>query len=54
MTAKQIMRYVPDFRYCDVYVCGPVAMVEAVRSAAGALGIPRERFHTEIFEFHAN
>ncbi len=54
MTAKQIMRYVPDFRYCDVYVCGPTAMVNAVRSAADALGIPKERFHTEIFEFHAS
>ena len=54
MTAKSIMRYVPEFRYCDVYVCGPTPLVQAVRSAADACGVPKERFHTEIFEFHAS
>ena len=53
MTAKDIMRYVPAFRYCDVYVCGPTPLVEAVREATKAVGIPKTRFHTEIFEFHA-
>ena len=53
MTAKDIMRYVPAFRYCDVYVCGPTPLVEAVRQAADACGVPMNRFHTEIFEFHA-
>ncbi|MEI6649375.1 MAG: ferredoxin reductase family protein [Actinomycetes bacterium] len=54
MTAKDIMRYVPAFRYCDVYVCGPTPLVEAVRQAADAAGVPKNRFHNEIFEFHAN
>jgi len=54
MTAKDIMHYVPDFRYCDVYVCGPTPLVEAVRDATIACGIPKERFHTEVFEFHAS
>ncbi len=54
MTAKSIMRYVPDFRFCDVYVCGPTPLVEAVRDASRASGIPKERFHTEVFEFHAS
>ncbi len=54
MTAKDIMQYVPAFRYCDVYVCGPTPLVEAVREAAAACGVPRERFHAEIFEFHAS
>ena len=53
MTAKEIMQYVPGFRYCDVYVCGPTPLVEAVREATKAVGIPESRFHTEIFEFHA-
>ncbi len=54
MTAKDIMKYVPAFRYSDVYVCGPTPLVEAVREAAIACGIPKGRFHAEIFEFHAN
>ena len=54
MTAREIMKYVPGFRYCDVYVCGPTPLVEAVREAATAAGIPKGRFHAEIFEFHAS
>ncbi len=53
MTAKDIMRYVPSFRYSDVYVCGPTALIGAVREAAEACGVPKNRFHAEIFEFHA-
>ena len=54
MNAREIMKYVPSFRYSDVYVCGPTALVEAVRYAAEACEIPKSRFHAEIFEFHAN
>jgi len=54
MNAREIMKYVPSFRFSDVYVCGPTSMVEAVREAAEASGIPKNRFHAEIFEFHAN
>ena len=54
MNAREIMKYVPSFRYSDVYVCGPTSMVEAVREAAEACGVPKNRFHAEIFEFHAN
>jgi len=53
MNARHILKYVPSFQYSDVYVCGPTPLVEAVRSAALAAGIPKERFHAEAFEFHA-
>ena len=53
MNASHIMKYVPAFRYSDVYVCGPTPLVDAVRAAALACGIPKERFHAEAFEFHA-
>jgi ferredoxin-NADP reductase len=52
MNARHIMKYVPNFQYSDVYVCGPSKLVEAVRDAAEACGIPAERFHAEAFEFH--
>ncbi len=53
MNAKYIMKFVPAFRDSDVYVCGPTPLVEAVREAALAAGIPKNRFHDEAFEFHA-
>ncbi len=53
MNAKYIMKFVPAFRDSDVYVCGPTPLVEAVREAALACGIPKNRFHDEAFEFHA-
>jgi predicted ferric reductase len=54
MTASHIMKYVPEFRFSDVYVCGPTPLVDAVRHAALACGIPKERFHAEAFEFHGD
>lgn len=53
MSARYIMQYVPAFRDSDVYVCGPKALVNAVREAAESSGIPKNRFHDEAFEFHA-
>ena len=52
MTARYIEKYVPAFRDSDIYVCGPTALVDAVRDAAKSVGIPKDRFHDEAFEFH--
>ena len=51
MNAREIMKYVPSFRFSDVYVCGPTSMVEAVREAAEASGIPKNRFHAETVSY---
>jgi len=53
MNAKYISMIVPAFADSDVYVCGPTPLVEAVRDAAQSVGIPKNRFHDEAFEFHA-
>ena len=53
MNAKYISVLVPAFRDADVYVCGPTPLVEAVKQAAKDVGIPKNRFHDEAFEFHA-
>jgi predicted ferric reductase len=53
MTAKYITKFVPAFSDAEVYICGPTGLVEAVRDAAKAAGIPKDRFHNEEFEFHA-
>lgn len=53
MNAKYISALIPAFRDADVYVCGPTPLVEAVNEAAKTVGIPKNRFHDEAFEFHA-
>jgi predicted ferric reductase len=53
MTPRYIMKFVPSFRDCDVYVCGPTPLVDAVRQAAKEAGVPKNRFHDEVFEYHA-
>ena len=52
MTPKYIEKYIPAFKDSDVYVCGPTPLVDSVRDAAKAVGIPKNRFHDEAFEFH--
>jgi predicted ferric reductase len=46
-----IRRLVPDIAQRDVYVCGPPAMVDAVRRRLAALRVPRNRIHFERFEY---
>ena len=53
MDAKYIRRLVPAFSESDVYICGPTGLVETVRKAALDVGIPKDRFHNEEFEFHS-
>ena len=52
MNARYIEKYIPAFKDSDVYVCGPTPLVDAVREAAQSVGIPKNRFHDEAFEFH--
>ena len=54
MSANYIQKYVPYFADSDVYVCGPEGMVDAVRSAARQVGVPKNRFHDEAFAFHSS
>lgn len=53
MNARYIMKYVPAFRDCDIYVCGPTPLVLAVKDAAKEAGVPKNRFHDEVFEYHS-
>jgi len=46
-----LQRLVPDLAQCDVYLCGPPAMAEAVRTAVLAAGLPPGRLHEERFAF---
>jgi predicted ferric reductase len=42
---------VPDIVHRDVYVCGPPAMVDAVRRRLDILRVPRRRVHYERFAY---
>jgi len=53
MDAKSLETLVPRFADSDIYICGPSPLVEAVRTAAKELGVPKNRFHDEAFAFHS-
>ncbi len=43
--------HIPDIADRDVYVCGPPAMIDAVRARLVALRVPEDRVHFERFEY---
>ncbi|MBC7463393.1 MAG: ferredoxin reductase family protein [Actinobacteria bacterium] len=53
MDAQYLTHLVPLFAQSDIYICGPSALVEAVRTATKEVGIPKSRFHDEAFAFHS-
>jgi predicted ferric reductase len=42
---------VPDVRHRDVYVCGPVPMMQHVESSLRRLGLPSRQIHVERFAY---
>lgn len=52
LTPSHMASVVPHIALCDVFVCGPEALVHRVRHTVEALGVPSDRFHDEAFAFH--
>jgi predicted ferric reductase len=46
-----LQRHCPDIRDRDVFVCGPPAMLSAVRRRLAALHVPRSHVHFERFDY---
>ncbi len=46
---EKLRRLVPDLTQREVFLCGPSAMMAAVRKALQALGVPGSRIHFERF-----
>jgi predicted ferric reductase len=44
-------RLVPDIAERDVYLCGPVPMMQRVEASLESLGLPPERVHAERFAY---
>ena len=51
LSAPALLARVPDLPDCDVYLCGPPRMADAVRSAVLQAGLPPQRLHEERFAF---
>jgi predicted ferric reductase len=49
LSAASLRILVPDIRDRDVFVCGPLRMMEAVEQSLRELGVPRHRVHSERF-----
>jgi ferredoxin-NADP reductase len=49
ITGELIERQIPDIRERQVFICGPPVMMEKVRPAVAALGLPKGRIHFERF-----
>ncbi len=49
ITLSNIQATCPDFLSRDVYLCGPPAMVEGLRSSLVEAGLPYQQLHFEIF-----
>lgn len=48
--AASLAPSIRDPRSIDVYACGPEALLDSVRTAARALGVPADRVHIESFD----
>ena len=48
---RALRKHIPDIAERDVYVCGPPAMIDAVRARLVALRVPDDRVHYERFEY---
>ncbi len=48
---RSLQRLVPDIADYDVYVCGPVPMMQAVETSLRGLGLPRRQIHAERFAY---
>lgn len=51
LDARSLDALIPDIAGRDCYVCGPVAMIERVRSTLEQLGVPPARIHAERFAY---
>lgn len=49
LDASALRGLVPDIETRDVFMCGPVSMMDAVEQSLRELGVPRRRVHTERF-----
>jgi predicted ferric reductase len=50
LSVPALQRGVPDVRARDCFVCGPPALIDALRARLHRMGVPRRQIHYERFE----
>jgi len=51
LSPRALLAAVPDIRDRDVYLCGPIAMMDRTEEALRRLGIPKRHVHVERFAY---
>lgn len=51
LTLDYLAERCPDYADRDVYLCGPPGMIKHVEALLHGAGVPRQRIHTEAFDF---
>ena len=51
LDARHLRGVVPDIAEREIYVCGPVGMIDTVRRSLHQLGVPGAHIHEERFEY---
>jgi ferredoxin-NADP reductase len=51
LDAAALARLVPDIADRDVYLCGPVSMMQRVEGALRTLGLGKDQVHAERFAY---
>ncbi|MEO8436858.1 MAG: ferredoxin reductase family protein [Chloroflexota bacterium] len=51
LDAASVEGLVPDVRERDIYLCGPVAMMQRIEVSLRRLGLPRRQIHAERFAY---
>ena len=51
LDATSLARLVPDIADRDVFLCGPVSMMQRVEESLRHLGLPKNQVHAERFAY---
>ena len=52
LDSAHLLKLVPNVQESEIYICGPTSLTELIRASARELGMPKNRVHSEIFEYH--
>ena len=52
LDSAHLLKLVPNVQESEIYICGPTSLTELIRATARELGMPKNRVHSEIFEYH--
>ena len=52
LDSAHLLKLVPNVQESEIYICGPTSLTDLIRASALELGMPKNRVHSEIFEYH--